>query len=98
MGYRIIISPRAQQEIIEAIDYYTQKSLLTPSNFIASLDEVYHVLLLSPYFRICYSNVRVIPLNNFPYSIFYVINEQESKIRILSCFHTSQQPNKNPKR
>ena len=39
MGYRIIISPRAQQEIIEAIDYYTQKSLLTPSNFIASLDE-----------------------------------------------------------
>ena len=62
MGYSVIVSPRAQHEIEAAIDYYTQKSLHAPHNFIISLVEVYHLLELSPHFRIIYLNVRVKPV------------------------------------
>lgn len=34
MVYKIIVSPRAQNEIIEAIDFYTIRSVDAPNNFI----------------------------------------------------------------
>jgi toxin ParE1/3/4 len=44
MGYRIIVSLRAQKEIEHAIDYYALYSTDAPVNFIAALKEVYAAL------------------------------------------------------
>ena len=96
MGYKIIISPRAQKEIEEAIDYYLIRSSDAPVDFISSLNEAYAILSLQPHFRICYKNVRTIPLNIFPYSLFYTINEEEHTIRLLSCFHFKLNPKRRP--
>lgn len=35
MAYNIIISPRAQKEVIKAIDYYLERSEDAPSHFIS---------------------------------------------------------------
>lgn len=44
MVYKVIISPRAQREIENAIDYYALYSLNAPVNFIAALQAAYDVL------------------------------------------------------
>lgn len=41
MVYKIIISPRAQKEIENAIDYYALYSNDAPKQFIAEIKEVY---------------------------------------------------------
>ena len=96
MAYKIFISPRAQKEIEDAIDYYSIRSSDAPRDFISSLNETYTILSLNPYFRICYRNVRTIVLNVFPYSLFYTINEKEHTIRLLSCFHFKLNPQRRP--
>jgi len=54
MGFKIIISPRAQKEIEDAIDYYAIRSSDAPRDFISSLNDTYTILSINPYFRICY--------------------------------------------
>jgi toxin ParE1/3/4 len=41
MAYRIIVSPRAQKEIENAIEYYALYSYDAPRNFITLLKETY---------------------------------------------------------
>ena len=56
MAYRVIISPRAQKEIEEAIDYYLQNSKDAPKNFIINLENAYQTLEKFPFFKVRYKN------------------------------------------
>jgi len=49
MAYKIIVSPKAQKEIENAIDYYALYSLDAPANFIAVLKETYDTLETNPF-------------------------------------------------
>ena len=94
MAYKIIISPRAQKEIENAIDYYALYSIKAPENFIYSLEDTYLKLEKSPFFKVCYKNIRSIKIKKFPYSLFFIITEETSTIRVLSCFHNKRNPSK----
>ncbi len=96
MAFKIIISPRAQMEIEIAIDYYSLYSSNAPKSFINSLQEAYHNLENNPFFSVRYRNVRSLKINKFPYSLFFVIDETQNLVRILSCFHGKRDPNKRP--
>jgi len=96
MPYRIIISPRAQKEIENAIDYYALYSSSAPIHFIAILKEAYKVLEINPFFEIRYKNIRSFKLKKFPYSLYFIIYDHKNTIRILSCFHNKKNPNKRP--
>jgi toxin ParE1/3/4 len=54
MVYKIFVSPRAQKEIENAIDYYALYSTDAPVNFIAVLKEAYKTLEINPFFRVRY--------------------------------------------
>jgi toxin ParE1/3/4 len=97
MIYKIIVSLRAQKEIENAIDYYAMYSKDAPLNFVLSLKDCYTLLETSPFFRVRYKNIRAVKLERFPYSLFYIVNENNKQIRVLSCFHNKRNPNKNPK-
>jgi plasmid stabilization system protein ParE len=97
MAYKIAISPRAQKEIENAIDYYTLYSTDAPAHFIAILQETYQILETNPYFRICYKNVRTVKLKKFPFSLFFIIDEDQNAVNVLSCFHNKRNPNKRPR-
>lgn len=97
MAYNIIVSPLAQKEIEKAIDYYSDISINTPLKFIREIEETYSVLSHNPYFRIYYKKFRGVIIKGFPYILFYVITEDEQKVTIYSCFHTSKSPIKYPK-
>ena len=96
MVYKIIVSPRAQNEIIEAIDFYALHSIDAPHNFIIQLQKVYEILTRNPFFRVQYKSVRVLKLKKFPYSLFYTIDENQKSVRVLSCFHNKRNPKKRP--
>lgn len=49
MAYKIILSPRAQKEMENAIDYYVLYSADAPVNFIALLKESYSTLEIPPF-------------------------------------------------
>ena len=97
MAYSIVVSPRAQVEIEHAADYYAQDSTDAPLHFIAALRESYQSLSVNPFYRIRYKNVRALRIKKFPYMLYYVVNEQRSTVRVLSCFHSKRNPEMRPR-
>jgi toxin ParE1/3/4 len=96
MAYKIIVSPRAQKEIENAIDYYALYSVNAPVIFISALKEAFTTLETNPFFRVRYKNIRALKINKFPHSLYFIINEGNNTIRVLSCFHNKRHPNKRP--
>ncbi len=96
MAYKIIVSPRAQKEIENAIDYYALYSIEAPLNFISSLKKTYGTLETNPFFRNRYQNIKAIKINKFPHSLYFTINEERNIVRILSCFHNKRNPKNRP--
>lgn len=96
MAYKIIVSPRAQKEIENAIDYYALYSTEAPASFWSVLNETYTILAISPFYKIRYKNVRALKIKKFPFSLYFVIDETQNTIRILSCFHNRRNPAKRP--
>ncbi|PKP15019.1 MAG: plasmid stabilization protein [Bacteroidetes bacterium HGW-Bacteroidetes-23] len=96
MTYKIIVSPRAQKEIENAIEYYALYSSNAPRTFINLLNEAYLSLSKNPFFSVHYKNVRALKINKFPYSLYFVINETQNLVRILGCFHNKRNPDKRP--
>lgn len=97
MAYKIIVSPKAQKEIENAIDYYALYSSNAPKSFINILKDTYRSLENNPFFSVRYKNIRALKINKFPYSLYFVIDETQNSVRILSCFHNKRNPNKRPK-
>ena len=96
MAYKVIISSRAQKEIENAIDYYSSHSTNAPVKFISVLKEAYSTLETNPFFMIIYKNVRALRIKKFPYSLYFIINDNNKTVRILSCFHNKRDPDKRP--
>jgi len=96
MAYRIVVSPRAQKEIENAIDYYALYSEDAPQNFVVILKNTYDRLAEDPFFRVRYKNVRAVKIRKFPYLLYFVVDETKNTVRVLSCFHNKGNPNKRP--
>lgn len=96
MVYKITVSPRVQKEIENAIDYYALYSADAPAKFISAIRDAYTILGKNPFFRERYKNIRALKIKKFPYSLYFVINEDKNTIRVLSCFHNKRNPNKRP--
>ena len=96
MAYKVIISPRAQIEISETIEYYRIHSDVAPFVFIQSLEKSYKTLESNPFFRKRYKNIRGLNIKKFPHTLFYQIDEARKVVKILSCFHSSRNPSYRP--
>ena len=97
MAYKITVSPWAQKEIENAIEYYALYSADAPRKLVAALKETYAALETSPLFRVRYKNIRGLKIKNFPYSLFFIVNDTRKTVRVLSCFHNKRNPNKRPR-
>ena len=94
MSYNIVVSPRAQKEILHAIEYYRIYSDLAPQKFIDSITFSYNLLSQNPFHEIRYKNIRLFKIPIFPYSLFYVLNDSTNEVKIISCFHNKLNPKK----
>ena len=96
MAYKVIISPRAQIEISEAIEYYQIHSNVAPFVFIQSLEESYRTMGSNPFLRKRYKNIRGLNIKKFQHTLFYQIDEERKDVKVLSCFHSSRNPSNRP--
>jgi toxin ParE1/3/4 len=97
MAYKIIVSPRAQKEIENAIDYYALYSSNAPKSFISFLKHTYNTLEENPFYSVQYKDIRALKIRKFPYSLYYTVNETKNIVRILACLHNKRNPNKRPR-
>jgi toxin ParE1/3/4 len=97
MAYSITISPRAQKEIENAIDYYALYSSDAPLNFVTQLIVSYESLALNPFYEVRYKNIRSFKLSKFPYSLYFIVDEKQNIVKIISGFHNSLNPHKRPR-
>lgn len=96
MGFELRISPLAVHEIDEALGYYLQISESVAQSFDEDLNNAFTVLEENPYFQNRYRDVRALPLEIFPFLLFFTI--EGNIVDIHSVFHTSQNPEKYPNR
>ena len=94
--FKILVSPRTQKEIENAIDYYILNSVIAPSKFIESISKAYLNISINPYKRLRYKNVRAIQLNHFPFALYFTVNNSLKIVFVISCFHNKRNPEKRP--
>jgi hypothetical protein len=97
MDYDIDISPLAKIQIADAFYYYLEINPELAQQFMKELYAGYGYLKINPHYQKRYKNVRGLPLKKFPYLLLFTIDENKKTVQVISCFHTSQNPNKYPR-
>ena len=97
MIYKIRISTGAEQDIEEAISYYTNFSTSASKSYLAELTKVFKTLEINPFYQVKYRNLRAKPFKSFPYLVFFETNEEEKTVFIYAVFNTHRNPTKYPK-
>lgn len=91
MNYRLVILPKAQAEMADAVDCYEPKQTKLGKRFVLCVDKLFNIFLKNPFqFSEKTPPFREALVNKFPYLIIYQINDNE--IIVYSVFHTSQNP------
>ena len=94
MPHPVVLSADAINDIDEAFEYYNSRSYGLGFEFTDTLDGYFQKISRLPTASaIRYDNIRVKPIDTFPYTIHFTIEEDGSVI-ILRVFNTHQQPGK----
>jgi len=91
MSLPIELDPEARDEISEAYDYYEAAKADRGDDFLAAVEIVFERIARMPKMhQIVHESVRRANVRDFPYSVFYI--DETIRIRIVSVFHTSRDP------
>ena len=92
MAYSISLSPEAIYDIDNAVEYYNTLSAGLGFEFANTIDIYFkRIAELPTASSIRYDNVRVKPVDIFPFTIHFII-AGDSDIIILRVFNTYQRP------
>ena len=81
----------AEQDIQEAAAWYSEISLKLLNDFFLNLQGVLEGLKVSPFlYQKRYQEVRIIFLRNFPYGVYYTI--EEDTVFVHAVLHTKRNP------
>ena len=91
MAFSVVYKPLALLEAKEAYDWYAQGHINMHAAFLEQLTRTDSFLSANPYLYPCVEKtIRRANLNQFPYALFYVIDEDT--VNVLSCFHQLRDP------
>ena len=95
--YSVIFTQAARGELIEAQDWYEREARGLGRRFRHAIDALIDRMIDNPQqFPIVFKNVRRALLRRFPYSIFFVV--EEDALIVIACFHASRNPSRWQKR
>lgn len=95
LNYTVSYASRVEQDIKEAIFHYDKQLSGLGDRFFEEYLQYIEVIKRNPFiFQLRYKKVHLAPLRNFPFLIFYII-EQEN-ILILSVVNSFKNPDKWP--
>ena len=90
MAFTVIFKPLAQLEADQAYDWYQQDHIKMGATFLEQLGRT-GFLSSNPHLYPCVEqDLRRANLNQFPYSLFYVIDGDT--VSVLSCLHQHRDP------
>ena len=93
MLFEILLSPDAMDDIDNGFEYYNSKSAGLGFEFTDTINIYLTKISQTPTASsIRYDNIRVKPVNTFPYTIHFVIDEVNSSVIVIRVFNTSQEP------
>lgn len=91
MSLSIVLSPAAQEEFDEAIDWYEQQSAGLGVEFLNRVEESFDLISATPEaYPIVFAEMRRIVVRKFPYLIFYRVEPKQ--IVVLAIFHSKREP------
>jgi hypothetical protein len=96
MSFKTLIEPRALADVQEAITYYDSKQAGLGEKFYNAFSKHLEAIAKNPFYQIRYKDYRALPINKFPYIIFFYLNEKTNTAFIVGVFNTSQSPLKYP--
>jgi hypothetical protein len=89
-SFTLLLSPEAELDIDQAVQYYDSVSKGLGLEFINVIDKYFFQILQVPTASaIQYDQVRVKPVKVFPFTIHYIISDPH--IIVLRVFNTFQQ-------
>jgi toxin ParE1/3/4 len=89
--YSVIFTLAARAELIEAQDWYEGETTGLGRRFRQAIDAVIQRMSDNPrQFPVVYKPVRRALLRRFPYSLFFVV--EDDTLIVISCFHSSRDP------
>lgn len=91
----VILQPEAQTDVRTALEWYEQKSQGLGKEFLRCMDAVVCHISRSPkLFPEVYKNVRRALIRRFPFSVFYILAEEQ--IIVLAVLHVRKDPQRWP--
>ena len=98
MAYNVIVEPEAQQDIDEAIEYYSNVTNDTKVlvNLLNEIENAYSALGINPFYEVRSKHYRALPLKKYPYLMFFEVLEKHKTVKVIALFNTLQDPNKRP--
>jgi|ERR1043165_1847755 plasmid stabilization system protein ParE len=94
MSFQVVIEQKAEQEFIEAVNFYDGRQPGVGQRFARDLLDFFEVVCKSPErYRLVSRLTRQARLPKpWPYSVFFVINEEKSQVIIGALWHDSRNP------
>ena len=68
MAFKIVVSKKAQVEIENALEYYSEINIKLASKFYLALNETYSKIEINPYYQIKIKNYRSLSISKFPWA------------------------------
>ncbi len=98
MAFDIQLSNTAQANIDEAYLFYLEQkqSPKAAAHFYQRVQEALEAVALNPYYKTYNKSYRGFPLIDFPYIIFYDVDQEANAITVLAVFNTYQDTQKYP--
>ncbi|WP_040334686.1 type II toxin-antitoxin system RelE/ParE family toxin [Candidatus Magnetobacterium casense] len=91
MIVRLIISPEAENDLLDAYRWYENKRMGLGSGFMKSIEASLNALQRYPKaYPVIYKNIQRVLIRRFPYGIFYIFDNET--VYIIAVFHIKQEP------
>lgn len=88
---KIIILPFAEQDIKDSVNHYRDKEIGLEKSFLKILNQAILVISENPdSFPIIKKTIRKFVIKDFPFNIFYLV--EEDTLYILAVFHNKRNP------
>ena len=98
MKPKVVISPRAVDEITQSIEWYNTQQKGLGKRFFSKLQSMIKTIQKSPRgFEIKYDNFHGAMMKDFPFIVLYFVSHK-GDIIITAVFHTSRNPDAMPEK
>jgi toxin ParE1/3/4 len=95
--FDVFVEERAEIEFYAAMQYYEQLDITgLTEKFYLDYFSVIRQLEINPFFELKIANYRGLHFEKFPFIAFFTIDESNKIVKIVSIFHSSQDPDKYP--